>query len=46
MVEGALQETRVPSEVNGQAPVWTLRTKGGDVMLEISRQEVVKCGSF
>ncbi len=37
MVEGALQETRVPSGVNGQAPVWTLCTISGDVMLEICR---------
>ena len=37
MVDGALKEKDVLGEVNGHAPLWTLRTKSGDVTLEISR---------
>ena len=37
MVEGALKEKDVVGEVNGHAPLCTLRTKGDDVTLEISR---------
>ena len=36
-VQGAIEENHVLGEVNGHAPLWTLRTKSGDVTLEISR---------